>query len=50
MAPYMKECKTVISLGRLYWQENKVRGKDNYCWYEFIDGWEEPTVFETRGD
>lgn len=48
MQPYMKQCKQVISIGRLYWEENKVKGKDNYCWYQFIEGWDYPTVFIVR--
>tara|TARA_B100000965_G_scaffold246415_1_gene206870 strand:- start:263 stop:763 length:501 start_codon:yes stop_codon:yes gene_type:complete len=37
MSVHMKRCKTVWSVGRLYWQENKIKGKDNYCWYLFGD-------------
>jgi len=35
MGPYMKQCNKVVSIGRLYWEENKVKGVDNYCWYSF---------------
>lgn len=35
MGPYMKQCSDVISVGRLYWMENKVRGVDNYAWFCF---------------
>lgn len=35
MGPYMKRCDKVVSVGRLYWEENKVKGVDNYCWYHF---------------
>jgi len=35
MGPYMKQCDKVVSVGRLYWEENKVKGVDNYCWYLF---------------
>jgi len=35
MGTYMKVCKKVVSIGRLYWEENKVKGVDNYCWYLF---------------
>lgn len=50
MAPHMRDCSQVISVGRLYWEDNKVRGKDNYCWYKFIRGWNHQTTFKTRGD
>jgi len=33
--PYMRLCEEVHSIGRLYWEENKVRGVDNYCWFFF---------------
>lgn len=47
--PYMKQCKTVVSIGRLYWNENKIRGKDNYCWYLFDKLGEcTPTIFIGR--
>ena len=48
VAYHMKDCKTVVSIGRLYWEDNKVKGKDNYCWYEFINGWDHETVFIPR--
>tara|TARA_R100001443_G_C3294553_1_gene163689 strand:- start:184 stop:678 length:495 start_codon:yes stop_codon:yes gene_type:complete len=35
MSLHMKRCKSVWSVGRLYWQPNKVKGLDNYCWYLF---------------
>lgn len=35
-APYMKYCKTVISVGRLNWiPGTRQVGKDNVAWYEF---------------
>lgn len=37
MAPYMSHCSRVVSIGRLYWMPNKVKGVDNYCWYKFED-------------
>lgn len=44
---YMDNCSDIITVGRLYWQENKVKGKDNFCWYLFQD---EPhrTIFHGR--
>lgn len=36
MADYInKYCYGVASVGRLYWEENKVKGKDNFVWYCF---------------
>ena len=37
MGPYMKKCSYIVSVGRLYWMENKVKGVDNYCWFNFTD-------------
>lgn len=37
MGPYMSRCSRVVSIGRLYWMPNKVKGVDNYCWYKFED-------------
>jgi hypothetical protein len=35
-APYMKYCKTIISVGRLLWIPNTtMTGKDNCAWYLF---------------
>lgn len=47
MAPYMGVCAKVVSVGRLYWQENKVKGVDNYCWYRF-DSAPVTTIFHGR--
>lgn len=35
MGPYMKQCKKVVSVGRMYWEENKIKGVDNYAWFLF---------------
>jgi hypothetical protein len=35
MAPYLKNCSIIASVGRLYWMDNKVKGVDNYAWYKF---------------
>jgi len=48
MGPYMKKCYGVISVGRLYWEENKVKGVDNYCWYHFDKNHEGNTEFVGR--
>lgn len=47
MGPYMKNCRSFVSVGRLYWVENKVKGVDNYAWFEFVDR-EVETVFYGR--
>ena len=31
----MKQCTTVIAIGRMYWLPNKVKGVSNMCWYKF---------------
>lgn len=33
--PYMDYCRTVVSIGRVKWFNDKA-GKDNACWYEFV--------------
>ncbi|CAB4240521.1 hypothetical protein UFOVP3_18 [uncultured Caudovirales phage] len=48
MGPYMKQCEKVVSIGRLYWEENKVKGVDNYCWYLFNKDHEGKTEFVGR--
>ena len=47
MNPYVARCSKVVSVGRLYWMENKVKGVDNYAWFKFHN---EPqtTVFYGR--
>lgn len=32
MAPYMEKCSYIVSVGRLWWQPNKIKGVDNYVW------------------
>jgi hypothetical protein len=48
MGPYMKQCKKVVSIGRLYWESNKVKGVDNYCWFLFDKDHKGPTEFIGR--
>jgi hypothetical protein len=52
MSPYMRKCKTVVSVGRLCWFPDEVTGKmvkgvDNYQWMEFVS-YETPTTFHGR--
>ena len=37
MGPYMKICPQIVSVGRLYWMENKIKGVDNFCWFQFTN-------------
>ena len=39
MSKYLDHCLLIISVGRLYWQENKVKGKGNFCWFQFDSYW-----------
>lgn len=44
MAEYINlYCYGIASVGRLYWEENKVKGKDNFVWYYFL-----PKALEER--
>ena len=47
MGPYMNRCRFVVSVGRLYWVDNKVKGVDNYAWFKFVNEQVE-TVFYGR--
>lgn len=37
MGPYMNKCTEIVSVGRLYWMDNKVKGVDNFAWFLFSD-------------
>lgn len=45
---YMPYCKTIISIGRVKWFDDKA-GKDNAVWYEFVPN-ETTTTFIGRKD
>lgn len=50
-APYMKNCSDILSIGRLFWviKDGKgIKGKDNYCWFCFTDGYHHRTEFTGR--
>jgi hypothetical protein len=52
MRPYMRQCETVASVGRLCWFPDEVTGKmvkgvDNYQWMCFVS-YETETVFHGR--
>ena len=36
-AKYVDNCSDIVSVGRLYWMDNKVKGVDNYAWGRFIN-------------
>ena len=48
MGPYMENCAWIVSVGRLYWLENKVKGVDNYAWFRFHQSWDDDTRFVGR--
>lgn len=48
MGPYMKQCEKVISVGRMYWMPNKVKGVESMCWYLFNKDHKGPTEFIGR--
>lgn len=35
MSPYVEKCSDIVSVGRLYWVENKIKGVDNFAWGRF---------------
>ena len=37
MGPYVEKCSDIVSVGRLYWVDNKVKGVDNYVWGRFTN-------------
>jgi hypothetical protein len=49
--PYLRACTRVVAVGRLYWMDNGIKGKDDYCWYFFPQGGNAsgyPTKFISR--
>lgn len=48
MGPYIRKCSDITSIGRMYWEPNKVKGVDNYCWYLFDDRYSWGTNFYGR--
>ncbi len=55
MGPYMRNCKEIVSVGRLYWVNGPddpsphkgIKGKEDYCWYLFYPS-EQSTRFWGR--
>jgi hypothetical protein len=49
MAPYMKVCRRVVSVGRVRWVEGtKSSSTDNFAWYLFNPEEPGPTIFIGR--
>lgn len=48
MAPYMRKCSDILSVGRLYWMDNKIKGVDNFAWFKFTDRLCYNTIFHGR--
>lgn len=53
-SPYMGICPRVLALRRLYWitepDVKPIKGKDNYCWYQFYARYRGHTTFYPRGE
>ncbi len=47
MKPYMAKCSHIVSVGRMYWEENKVKGVDNFCWLQLHNA-PQTTIFHSR--
>jgi hypothetical protein len=45
VGPYMAKCAKVVSVGRMYWENNKKKGVDNYAWYLFTNNETETTFY-----
>lgn len=48
MGKYILACSHIVSVGRLYWMDNKVKGVDNYAWFCFHDKVQQETKFYGR--
>lgn len=35
--PFLQFCKKIVPIGRVSWMDNDVSGKEDCCWYLFID-------------
>lgn len=35
MSPYLEYCSDILAIGRMYWEDNKVSGKDNMVFMKF---------------
>ena len=50
MGPYIQNCEIILSVGRLYWVDNKVKGVDNFAWFKFHKDACQYTYFYGRTD
>lgn len=48
MGKYILGCSHIVSVGRLYWMDNKVKGVDNYAWFCFHNKVQRETKFYGR--
>lgn len=48
MGKYILACSHIVSVGRLYWMDNKVKGVDNYAWFCFHNKVQQETKFYGR--
>lgn len=48
MAPHMKKCIKVVSVGRVSWMNNGKSGMENSAWYLFDNNYNGPTEFIER--
>lgn len=50
MSNYMMGCSDIVSVGRLYWMDNKIKGVDNFAWFCFHQFVQPITKFHGRAD
>jgi len=48
MSNYIACCSDIVSVGRLYWMDNKVKGVDNFAWFCFHNDVQPMTIFHGR--
>ena len=48
MGKYMIGCSDIVSVGRLYWMDNKIKGVDNFAWFCFHQFVQPVTKFHGR--
>ena len=48
MGKYMMGCSDIVSVGRLYWMDNKIKGVDNFAWFCFHQFVQPVTKFHGR--
>ena len=48
MSNYLVGCSDIVSVGRLYWMDNKIKGVDNFAWFCFHQFVQPITKFHGR--